>query len=42
MEHRLRQFRGLGRIERVLDPYMLSGDVSPHFADVQVGLGKML
>jgi hypothetical protein len=41
MEQRLRQLRGMARVERVLDEYSLASDVGLHFGDVPVGLGKM-
>jgi hypothetical protein len=42
MEHRLCQLRGLARVKRVLEDYVLAKDMAFQFADVPVGLGKML
>jgi hypothetical protein len=42
MEHRLRQFRGLTRVKRVLEQYALTKDMALQLGDVPVGLVKML
>ena len=42
MEHRLRQLRGLARVKRELEDYVLATDMALQFGDVPVGLGKML
>ena len=41
MEHRLSNLQGVANIQRVLEDYALASDVSLHFGNVTVGLGKM-